>query len=87
MSVLMVLGQHSWHDDKGPDTMAVFQDTSLLPDEDPDLTREILGTIGEEWLKTKNIWLEGRAPYDLIGTPEEFRVRDLLRSIKAAALS
>jgi hypothetical protein len=44
-------------------------------------------TIGEEWLNAKNLWLEGRSPNDLIGTRDEFQVRDLFRSIKAAALS
>jgi hypothetical protein len=67
--------------------MATFRDSSLLPDEDPDLRREILRTIGEEWLNAKNLWLEGRSPNDLIGTRDEFQVRDLFRSIKAAALS
>jgi hypothetical protein len=67
--------------------MATFRDRSLLPDEDPDLRREILRTIGEEWLNAKNLWLEGRSPNDLIGTRDEFQVRDLFRSIKAAALS
>ena len=46
----------------------------LLPDEDPDLRREILRTIGEEWLNAKNLWLEGRSPNDLIGTRDEFQV-------------
>jgi hypothetical protein len=67
--------------------MATFRDRSPLPDEDPDLRREILRTIGEEWLNAKNLWLEGRSPNDLIGTRDEFQVRDLFRSIKAAALS
>ena len=73
------------HNGERFDAMATFRDTSLLPDEDPNLRREILSTIGEEWLNTKNVWLGGRAPNNLIGTPDEFQVRDLLRSIKAAA--
>jgi len=64
-----------------------FRDQRILPDENPDLRRENLNTIGEEWLFAKNLWLEGRAPDELIGTSEEFKVRDLLRSIRAAALS
>jgi hypothetical protein len=67
--------------------MAAFRDMSLLPDEDPNLRGEILRSIGEEWLNAKNVWLEGRSPNDLIGTRDEFQVRDLFRSIKAAALS
>ena len=67
--------------------MAAFRDMGLLPDEDPDLRGEILRTIGEEWLNAKNLWLEGRSPNELIGTRDEFQVRDLFRSIKAAALS
>jgi hypothetical protein len=63
------------------------QDTSLLPDEDPDIRGEILSTIGEEWLFEKNIWLAGRTPQELLGTPDEFLVRDLVRSVMVAALS
>jgi hypothetical protein len=64
-----------------------FRDTSLLPGENPSLRREIVTTIGEEWLNAKNVWLDGHTPNELIGTSEEFQVRDLFRSIKAAALS
>jgi len=64
-----------------------FRDQRLLPGENPDLKIEILNTLGEEWLYAKNLWLEGRAPDELIGTSEEFKVRDLLRSIRVAALS
>jgi hypothetical protein len=64
-----------------------FRDTRLLPDEDQNLRREITSTIGEEWLYAKNVWLEGRTPNELIGTRDEFEVRDLFRSIKGAALS
>jgi hypothetical protein len=62
-------------------------DTSLLPDEDPNLEREILEVIGEDWLRAKNVWLGGRAPQQLIGTSDEFKVRNILRSIKGADLS
>jgi hypothetical protein len=64
-----------------------FRDTSLLPDEDPNLREEILRVVGEEWLNTENIRLGGHAPRELIGTPDEFRVRLVLRSIKSADLS
>ena len=62
-------------------------DTSLLQDEDRDLQREIVQVVGEEWLRAKNSWLGGRAPQEFIGTPDEFRVRNILRSIKGADLS
>lgn len=64
-----------------------FRDTSLLPDEDPNLRGEIVKTIGKEWLNAKNVWLEGHTPNELIGTRKEFEVRDLLRSIRGFALS
>lgn len=64
-----------------------FRDKRLLPGEDENLKREITKTIGEEWLYAKNIWLDGRKPIELIGTRNEFEVRDLFRSITGAALS
>lgn len=36
----------------------------------------------DTWLDTPNDQLGGRKPSDLIGTPTEVRVRELLRSIK-----
>jgi hypothetical protein len=69
------------------ESLPTHKDTSLLPDEDPNLTNEILNTVGEDWMYVKNVWLGNRAPRDLIGTPDEFHVRALLRSIKVAALS
>jgi hypothetical protein len=62
-------------------------DTSLLPDEDPNLEREILEVVGEDWLRSKNVWLGGQTPQQLIGTSDEFKVRNILRSIKGADLS
>ena len=59
----------------------------LLPDEDPKFRNEILRTVGEEWLHTPNVWLAGHTPEDLLGTPSEFQVRDILRSVMVAALS
>ncbi|MBV9825354.1 MAG: hypothetical protein JO001_06745 [Alphaproteobacteria bacterium] len=64
-----------------------YYDTTLLPDEDPDLTREVLETVGEAWLYAKNVWLAGRTPAELIGTRDEFQVRNLVRSIKGADLA
>ena len=61
-----------------------YRDTSLLPDEDANLTREILDVVGEEWLHAKSILLGGHSPKELIGTPDEFQVRIALRLIKSA---
>jgi hypothetical protein len=41
------------------------RERNLMPGEDPDLRREILRVAGEEWLHTKNIWLQGRSPQEL----------------------
>jgi hypothetical protein len=71
----------------GREMAAEFQDKSLLEGEDPNLTTEILKVVGEEWLKAGNTRLGGHSPQELIGTPEEFRVRLVLRSIKSADLS
>jgi hypothetical protein len=59
----------------------------LLPDEDPNLRSEILKVVGEDWLYAENTRLGGHTPHELIGTPDEFRVRLVLRSIKSADLS
>jgi hypothetical protein len=64
-----------------------YLDTRLLPDENPDLRKEILEIMGEGWLYAKNLWLAGRTPAELIGKPDEFQVRVLLRSVKGADLS
>ena len=62
-------------------------DTTLLDDENEDLRKEIVETVGEEWLHTKNAMLNGRAPEELIGTPDELHVRDMLRSFLLGAHS
>lgn len=62
-------------------------DESLLEGETKNLRKEILDTIGEEWLHAKNDALGGKSPDNLIGTPAEFRVRAMWRSFMAAALS
>lgn len=67
------------------ESLPKHRDTSLLPDEDQNIERAILDTIGEEfvkeWLYTKNVWLGCRTPQELLGTSDEFHVRALLRSI------
>lgn len=62
-------------------------DTELLDDENPDLRQEIIDTVGEDWLCAKNVMLGNKSPAELINTPEEMRVRDMLRSFVVAALS
>jgi hypothetical protein len=69
------------------DITARYQDMSLLPDEDPNLQSEILKVVGPEWLNAENTRLGGQSPQELIGTPDEFRVRLILRSIKSADLA
>ena len=59
----------------------------LLPGENPNLREEIIETIGEDWLNAENIKFGGRRPNDLIGKPDEIKVRNVLRSIMVAALS
>ncbi|WP_027515689.1 antitoxin Xre/MbcA/ParS toxin-binding domain-containing protein [Bradyrhizobium sp. WSM1417] len=62
-------------------------DTTLLDDENPDIRKEIVKTIGEDWLHTKNILFNNRKPEELIGTPEEIRLRDIVRQYVVAAIS
>ncbi len=51
-------------------------------------TRElILKILGEEWLTTPNTKFLGRAPAELIGTPEETRLRNLVFLFKDGGLS
>lgn len=59
----------------------------LLPDEDSDLGAAIARDIGEEWLHEKNLRFGGRAPFELIGTDEEYKLRNLLRTLTNAGIS
>lgn len=77
----------AWQNHDEDEVPPSYLDTRLLPDEDPDLRKEILDTLGEEWLQAPNLRLHGRRPEDLIGTPSEFRVREIVRSIRHAGLS
>ena len=60
---------------------------------DPDhklTTRELILKIipdGAEWLKTPNTKFLGRAPEELIGTPEEARLRILVFLVRDGAFS
>lgn len=56
----------------------------LLPDESPSIEIDVRKTIpdADEWLDTPNTRIGGKKPRDLIGTPREERVRDIIRSIR-----
>ncbi len=61
---------------------------TLFADESADLKHEVARIVAdpEVWLHTPNMHLGGESPIDLIGTPEEQRLRDLLRAIKHGML-
>jgi hypothetical protein len=65
----------------------IKQAAVLLPGESADLKTDIIETVGEEWLHAKDIWLQWRTPEQLVGTKEEYKIRDILRSVTVAALS
>ena len=54
----------------------------LLPGENPDIKVDVRRLLqnADEWLETPNSNFGGRAPIELIGTNEEFLVRETLRS-------
>ena len=56
----------------------------LFPGENPDLGEEVKTLVpnGVAWLDTPNFLFEGRKPRALIGSQEEFRLRDGVRAIK-----
>ena len=62
---------------------------NLFPDENPDLREEVKTLLpnGAAWMETQNFLFEGRKPSQLLGTPEEFRVRNLIRAIKHGFIS
>ena len=57
---------------------------TLFADESADLHHEVARIVADPdvWLHTPNTHLGGESPINLIGTPEEQRLRDLLRAIK-----
>ena len=61
----------------------------LFADESADLTQEVARSVAdpEVWLHTPHAHLGGESPITLIGTPEERRLRDLLRAIKHGMVS
>lgn len=66
-------------------------DRQILSDENSDVTTEVLSVLGEtfgkSWLQDKNPLLSLRPPQDLIGTVDEYRIRDILRSFRSVGLS
>jgi uncharacterized protein (DUF2384 family) len=58
--------------------------STLFADESADLTHEVVRIVAdpEVWLHTPHTHLGGKRPIQLLGTPEEQRLRDLLRAIK-----
>jgi uncharacterized protein (DUF2384 family) len=59
-----------------------------LADESADLYHEVARIVAdpEVWLHTPHTHLGGERPITLIGTPQEQRLRDLLRAIKHGML-
>lgn len=57
---------------------------ALFPDEAADVKQEVAQIVAnpEVWLHTPHAALGGDSPMNLIGTPQEQRLRDLLRAIK-----
>jgi hypothetical protein len=70
-----------------PEPSANQQNNSILPGENQDLEGEIAEVLGREWLFERNVRLGGEIPAELLRTPNEYKVRNILRSIMAAALS
>ena len=62
--------------------------STLFADESADLHHEVARIVAdpEVWLQTPHTHLGGESPIRLIGTPQEQRLRDLLRAIKHGML-
>lgn len=62
---------------------------NLLPDEDSDIREEVKKVIQEpdRWLQSPSSILGGLAPAELIGTPDEMLLRELVRSLKHGVIS
>jgi hypothetical protein len=60
------------------------QDPGLFPDEHSDIHQELAQVVKDPdiWLDTQNDQLGGRKPGDLVGTPEEHLIRELIRAAK-----
>lgn len=62
-------------------------DNHFLFGEGAVLRSQVIELLGAEWLSAKIVALGLRRPDDLIGTEEEWRVRDLLYALSVSALS
>jgi Protein of unknown function (DUF2384) len=51
---------------------------------DPTMLKEVGDFLDdpERWFRTPNIIFEGRAPIELLGTPEEARIRERIEAAK-----
>ena len=69
--------------------MEIYHDPHepLLPGEEPDIRKAIVDTIGEDWLNAKNLWCGDQPPSSLIGTPDEYKLRMILRSVLVSGIS
>lgn len=57
----------------------------LLKEESPDVlddVRKYWGDAADQWLDSPNAWFDGRRPSELIGTPDEEAIRNLIRAIR-----
>ncbi len=56
----------------------------LLPGEPADIVLDAASIVAdtERWLDTPNIQLLGRSPREMIGTEDEWLLRNLIRSVK-----
>ena len=62
--------------------------STLFADESADLHHEVARIVAdpEVWLQTPKTHLGAESPIHLMGTPQEQRLRDLLRAIKHGML-
>jgi Protein of unknown function (DUF2384) len=64
-------------------------ENELLPGEHADIrvdVRELLSNA-DEWLSSPNTAFAGKAPGELIGTNEEYRLRNMLRSVLYSSMA
>jgi DNA-binding transcriptional ArsR family regulator len=56
---------------------------------DPALLKDVGGLVEdpEAWFRTPNVVFEGRSPIELLGTPDEQRLRDRIEAAKFGAFS
>ena len=61
----------------------------LLPGENPDIRAEfrLLLSNADEWMATPNTILMGKAPNDLVGTPDEQKLRDIVRGVRYSSMT